>query len=111
MYASVRKYSVDARRGYELMRRVDKGLVPRLERMPGFVAHQVIDAGIDRTGAGLMFTITICHDREAADQSADLTAKFVVDELADMNVRRLEANTGEIIVNSAEREMLERGHA
>jgi hypothetical protein len=111
MYASVRKYSVDVRRVYELMHRVDKGLVPRLERMPGFVAHQVIDAGIDRTGAGLVFAITLCHDREAADQSADLAAQFVLDELTDMNIRRLEANTGEVIVNRAESEVLERGHA
>jgi hypothetical protein len=111
MYASVRKYSVDARRIHELMLRVDKGLVPRFERMPGFVAHQVIDAGSDRTGAGLVFAITICHDREAADQSADIAAEFVLDELSDLDIRRLEASTGEVMVSSAESEVLERGHA
>ena len=111
MYASVRKYSVDPGRVDELMHRVDERFVSRLEEMPGFVAYQAIDMGPDRSGEGRVFTLTVCHDREAADRSAEIAAEFVRDELADMEIQRLEAATGEVSVNRAVAEMLEATHA
>jgi hypothetical protein len=111
MYASVRKYSVDAKRVDELMHRVDEKFAPRLEEMPGFVAYQAIDAGVDRAGEGRLFTVTICRDREAADRSAELAAEFVADELADMDLERVEAATGAVTVNRAVSEVLEAEHA
>jgi hypothetical protein len=54
------------------MRRVDEKFVPRLEEMPGFLAYQAIDAGVDRAGEGTVFVVTICSDREAADRSAEI---------------------------------------
>ena len=77
MYASVRHYSVDPDRVDELMHRLDEKFAPRLEQMPGFVAYQAIDAGMDRVREGRVFTVTICSDRKAADLSAEITAKFV----------------------------------
>jgi hypothetical protein len=111
MYASVRKYSVDADRVDELMHRVDEMFVSRLEEMPGFVAHQVIDAGTDRSGEGRLFAVTICTDREAADRSAEIAAEFVREELADIKLERLEAATGTVRVNRAVSEVLEAEHA
>jgi hypothetical protein len=111
MYASVRQYSVDADRVDELMHRVDEKFADRLEQMPGFVAYQAIDAGMDRAGHGRVFAVTICHDREAADQSAELAAEFVRDELGDMGVERIEAATGEVSVSRAVSEVLEDTHA
>jgi hypothetical protein len=52
MYASVHHYSVDAKRVDEFMRRVDEKFAPRLEKMPGFLAYQAIDAGVDRARRG-----------------------------------------------------------
>ena len=111
MYASVRKYSVDADQVGEVMHRVDERFAPRLEEMPGFVAYQAIDAGVDRAGEGLLFTVTICSDREAADRSAEIAAEFVGDDLGDIKVERIEAATGEVAVNRAVSEVLEAGHA
>lgn len=111
MYASVRKYSVDAVRVDELMHRVDEKFAARIEQMPGFVAYQAIDAGPDRAGEGRVFTVTICSDREAADRSAEIAAEFVRDELGDIEVERLEAATGAVSVNRAVSEVLEAGHA
>jgi hypothetical protein len=110
MYASVRKYTVHAERVDEVMHRVDE-FAARLEQMPGFVAFQAIDAGRDRTGEDRLFTITICHDREAAERSAELAEEFVRDELADLEVERVESATGEVSVNRAVSEVLEAGHA
>jgi hypothetical protein len=111
MYASVRKYGVQADKVAELMQRVDEKFAPRLEEMPGFVAYQAIDAGADRGGEGRVFTVTICSDREAADRSAELASEFVRDELGDVEVERIEAATGEVSVNRAVAEVLEAGHA
>jgi len=111
MYASVRKYGVDAERVDDLMHRVDERFVTRLEQMPGFVAYQAIDAGVDRAGEGRVFTVTICSDREAADRSAEIAAEFVRDELGDIEVERIEAATGAVSVNRAMSEVLEAAHA
>ena len=66
MYTSVHHYSVDAERVDEFMHRVDEKLAPRLEKMPGFLAYQAIDAGVDRAGEGTVFAVTVCSDRDAA---------------------------------------------
>jgi hypothetical protein len=111
MYASVRKYSVDADRVEELMHRVDEKFADRLADTPGFVAYQAIDVGVDRAGEGRVFAITVCTDRAAADRSAELAAEFVRDELPDIKVERVEAATGEVAVSRASSEMLEAAHA
>ena len=110
MYASVRQYSVAAERVDEFMHRLDEKFVPRLEEMPGFVAYQAIDAGVDRAGEGTVFAVTICSDREAADRSAEISAEFVRDELADMGVERLEAATGAVGVSRAVSDVLKAAH-
>jgi hypothetical protein len=111
MYASVRKYSLDPEHINEFLQRVDERFAPRVAEMPGFVAYQVIDAGVDRAGEGRVFAVTICHDREAADRSAEIAAEFVSDELGDLEVERLEAATGVVSVNRAVAEVLETAHA
>ena len=111
MYASVRKYSVDAESVDELMHRVDEKFAPRLEQMPGFVAYQAIDAGADRAGEGRVFTVTICTDRDAAERSAEIAAEFVRDELGDLSVERVEAAAGPVSVNRAVSEVLAAAHA
>ena len=111
MYASVRKYGVDADRVGKFMHRVDETFAARLEQMPGFVAYQAIDAGVDRSGEGTVFTVTICSDRDAADRSAEIAAEFVRDELGDIGIERLEAATGPVTVNRAVSGVLETAHA
>jgi 3-oxoacyl-ACP reductase-like protein len=111
MYASVRKYGVDPDKVGELMHRVDEIFAPRLEEMSGFVAYHAVDAGVDRSGEGRLFTITICNDLEAAERSAELAAEFVKDELEGVKIERVEAASGEISVSRAVSEVLEAAHA
>jgi len=111
MYASVHHYSVDAERVDEFMHRVDENFAPRLEKMPGFLAYQAIDAGVDRAREGTVFAVTICSDREAADRSAQVAAEFVRDELGDIEVELFEAATGAVSVNRAMSEVLDAAHA
>ena len=111
MYASVRKYDVDADRVDELMKRVDEIFAATLEGMPGFVAYHAIDAGPDRGGETRVITVTICSDREAADRSAELAGEFVRESLSDIKMERLEAATGTVNVSRAAAEVLEAEHA
>lgn len=111
MYASVRKYGVDADRIEELMHLVDEKFAARLEEMPGFLAYQAIDAGVDRGGEGRVLTVTVCGDRDAAERSAELAAEFVREELGDMKIERLEAATGSVSVSRAVSRVLEAEHA
>jgi hypothetical protein len=111
MYTSVRKYLVEADRVDELMHRVDETFAPRLEEMPGFVAYQVVDAGADRSGKDVLFSITICSDREAVDRSMEMAADFVSSELSDMEVERVEAAAGQVGVSRAVSDVLKAAHA
>ena len=106
MHTSVRKYKVDPEQMDELVRRVDETFAPRIEAMPGFVAYKLLDCG-----NGILMTITTCHDREAAERSVELAADFVGEELADIEIERVEATIGEVGVSRAIAEMLEPTHA
>ena len=111
MYASVRKYLVDAERVDDLLHRVDEKFAPRVEEMPGFVAYQVINAGEDRVGKEILFSITLCSDRDAADRSIEMAAEFVESELSDIEIERVEAAAGEVSVSRAVSDVLEASHA
>ena len=112
MYASVRKYDVDPPdRVAEALHLVDEKLADRLAEVPGFIAYQAMDAGMDRAGEGRVFTITLCSDAESADKCADLASTFVRDELKDITVERLEAATGPVSVHRAVSDVLDAEHA
>ena len=110
MYASVRKYDVPPDRVEEFMHRVDGEFAPELERMAGFVSFQLIDGGLDRSREARVFAITVCHDRAAAERSAELATRFAEEKLADLGVERLEATAGAVRVSRAASEVLEAAH-
>jgi hypothetical protein len=111
MYASVRKYRVEAERMDELMSRIDAEFAPRLETAPGFVAYQALDCGRDHTGGGLLITLSTFADYETAERSHEMAKEFVRDELAEFKVEAVEAETGEVKVSRASSPMLEPAHA
>ena len=92
----------------ELMHRVDERLAPRLVEMPGFVAYQVFDAGVDRAGEGTVFAghATAVIERRPTDPPRS-PVEFVRDKLGDMEVEAVsEAATGAVSVNRAVSEVL-----
>jgi hypothetical protein len=111
MYASVRKYRVEAEQMDELMSRIDSGFASRIESSPGFVAYQALDCGRDHTGGGLLITISTFADYEAAERSAEIAKEFVRDELADFKIEPIEAATGEVKVGRASSSTLDPSHA
>jgi hypothetical protein len=106
MFASVRKYRIDRAQVAEVAHRVDETFVPRLETLDGFVDYQVIDCG-----NGRLYSFTICRDRDSCEESVALATQFVGDELADIEIERLGAEMGEVLVSRARDEVLEPAHA
>jgi hypothetical protein len=106
MYASVRKFRGRPDQITEALHRVDEIFAPRLEQMEGFVAYEAVDCG-----DGTVVSLTVCRDRAAAERSLELSAGFVRDDLADIEIERVEALEGELAVSRAREDMLEPAHA
>jgi hypothetical protein len=96
MHASVRKYKVDEEQIEELSRRIDETFAPRLSDIPGFGGYYAIDAT-----HGIVITVTLGEDAAAVERSTELAAEFVQAELADLEIERVEAAHGEVMVERA----------
>jgi hypothetical protein len=96
MHASVRKYQVVEDQIAELSRRIEETFAPRLSGIPGFGGYYVVDAT-----HGIVITVTLGDDAAAVERSTELAAEFVRDELADLEVERVEAAHGEVTVERA----------
>ncbi len=96
MHAGVRKYQVVEDQIAELSRRIEETFAPRLSGIPGFGGYYVVDAT-----HGIVITVTLGEDAAAVERSTELAAEFVRDELADLEVERVEAAHGEVTVERA----------
>ena len=105
MYASIRTYRVGKGSIDDLMHRVDRDLAESFAQEPGFVAYQVVQTG-ERTVA----SFTTFRTREQAEDSNDLAAEWVAEELAEFEVTRLGVVGGEVMVSRANADMLEPAH-
>jgi hypothetical protein len=106
MFTTVRQYRCDPAEADLIARRVDEGFADEVAAMDGFDGYEVVDCG-----DGVVMTITVCETREACDRSAEMAARFVRKELADVRIERLGAFTGELRVNRARDRMTELIHA
>jgi hypothetical protein len=94
MHASVRKYKADPSRVEEVSGRVADTFVQRVSAVSGFVGYYLVDVG-----NGIVITVTLGDDSGAVEQSTDLAAEFVRDELSDIEIERVEAAHGEVTVS------------
>src|SRR2546423_5417674 len=93
MYASVRRYTVAPDSMDELMHRVDTGFAEKISQQPGFCSYQAIAAD-DST----CITVTCFREETDAHNSADMAADWIKQELADIEIERLDAASGAIMV-------------
>ena len=105
MYASLRTYRIGSGSVDAVLRRVDREFAEALSREPGFVAYHAVDTGHD-----MVMTISLFHDREQAEASNELAARWVGDELSDFNVTRVGIIGGDAMVSRASAEILEPAH-
>lgn len=93
MYASIRRYRIDAAAVAALKVRVEDGFVPILSKLPGFVSYMLVDAG-----DGVVATISIFESEEAAEQSNAAAANWVKESLADVVDQAPDITAGEIVL-------------
>ena len=105
MYMSIRTYRVADGSIDVVMHRVDRDLAESFAREPGFVAYHVV-----QTGPRTISSVTIFRDRQQAQDSNDLAAQWVADELADLEVERIGVLGGEVMVSRAGADVLEPAH-
>ena len=106
MYVSIRTYRVGAGSITDLMHRVDRDLAEAFAQEPGFIAYQVAQTG-ERTVASM----TVFGTEQQAQDSNDLAAEWVAENLADFEVERMGVIGGPVMVSRAIADMLVPAHA
>jgi len=95
MYAVIRRYSGVAKLIKELdSKQADMKKV--ISEGPGFIAYYAI-----RDGEALA-TITVCKDREGADESSRRSAAWVRENMTGVRVNAPEAYGGEVFIHMSE---------
>jgi hypothetical protein len=105
MYCSVRRYRMGAGSIDDLMHRVDVDFADALAQQPGFVAYQAVDCGGDE-----LMSITLFRDEAGAQESVELAAQWVQENLGEFQLERTELIAGEAMVSRAASEVLEPAH-
>ena len=118
MYATVRHYTMGAGSLDALMHRVDEEFAPAISQEPGFVAYFVLHTSPE---PGLPFValdpgdrtveaIGIFHDKASAEQSNELAADYVRENLGEFELTLTELSGGEVLVSRATTEALDDAH-
>jgi hypothetical protein len=103
MFASVRRYRLEAGSIDDLLHLVDTDFAESVQEMDGFVEYQVLECG-----NGEIVTITTFRDRRSAEASMEMAADWVRDTLAArFDLTRLEAFVGEVAVSRAQAAVLQ----
>ena len=105
MHMSIRTYRITQGSIDEALHRVDRDLADAFTNEPGFVSYKVA-----KTGERTVASVTVFHDAAQAEDSNELAAQWVADELADFGVERLGVIVGEVMVSRAAAEALEPAH-
>jgi hypothetical protein len=92
MFISVRRYS-SVRSVNEVCRKIQSGFVPLLQRSPGFIAYYVVDGG-----NGTMATISVFSTEEMALESNEKAAKWLKENVADLQPEPPQITSGEVKV-------------
>jgi hypothetical protein len=85
-----------------LMHRVDEEFAPAISQEPGFAAYFALD-----TGEATVETVSIFHDKAAADASNELAFGYVRENLGGFELTRTEVSAGEVFVSRVTAEALE----
>ena len=119
MYASVRHYTMGAGSHDALMHRVDEEFAPAISKEPGFVGYFMLDTNqepglgpfaLDPGDATTVEAVSIFHDKASAEQSNELAADYVRENLGEFQLTLTEVSGGEVLVSRMTSEALEDAH-
>lgn len=87
------------------MHRVDEEFAPALSQESGFIAYFAIE-----TGENTIETISVFRDKAAAEQSDELAAEYVGENLGEFELTRTEVSAGDVLVSRFADDGLEDEH-
>ena len=95
MHAVIRRYegvkSVD-----EAVRRVEQGLQPLIQQVPGYVAYWGIDAG-----DGVVASISVFQDQKGAEEATQRVRSWVQENVAELFPNPPQVTVGEVVFGKA----------
>ena len=97
MPATLRRYDgVDQNRSVELTSKVNETLVPKLNKLPGFLGYYLIEAG-----NGVFTSLSLFETPEQGLESTKIVATWIRDEKLDTFIpNKLMITSGEVVVHS-----------
>jgi hypothetical protein len=97
MHATIRRFEgVDQNRSTELTRKADETLLPKLEKLPGFLGYYLIEAG-----NGVYSSLSLFETPEQGLESTKIVATWIRDEKFDTIIPNEPMITsGEVVVHS-----------
>jgi hypothetical protein len=93
MYAAVRKYKIAPGAVNTLMQRVQKGFVPIISQVPGFVAYYALDSGNDT-----VTSISVFDDQAGAEASTRAAADWIRQNMAELVQGAPEITAGDVLI-------------
>ena len=97
MFATIRRYDgVEQNRTTELTSKVNETLVPKLNKLPGFVGYYLIDAG-----NGVFSSLSLFQTREQGMESTKFVATWIREEKLDTILpNEPKITSGQIVAHS-----------
>ncbi len=93
MHLAIRYYRVDPDSVDEVIRRVNEDFVPTISDAPGFPTYYALDAG-----DGVLATVSVFEDRSRAEESNQVAADYVNENLSSILPLPPEIMVGEIAI-------------
>ena len=96
MHATIRRYDgVDQNRSTELIRKTDETLVPKLNKLPGFLGYYLIEAG-----NGVFTSLNLFETPEQGLESTKIVATWIRDEKLETFIpNKPMITSGEVVVH------------
>ncbi len=95
MFATIRRYTVKPGSMKDVAQQVQNGLVSIVSKQPGFISYHALDAGNN-----VAISVSLYHDRAAADAANKAAALWVQQHIAPLTGAAKEVIVGEVIASS-----------
>ncbi len=95
MHAVIRRYKVRLGTVASAAQHAETSLLPQMNRLPGFVAYYLLDAG-----DSVLASISVCETAEGADAAAALAASWFRSDWPSFKLIPPEITDGEVLVHA-----------
>jgi len=95
MHAVIRRYKVRLGTVASAAQHAESSLLPQMNRLPGFVAYYLLDAG-----DSVLASISVCETPEGADAAAALAASWFRSDWPSFKLIPPEITDGEVLVHA-----------